>query len=171
MTEQITQSLCIPEIEIAFSEDNIIYICWKFGMGNVDRVDFEPHPEKSGFNIAYVYLSKECREWNFEQLHYNTEDDSYKLYLHNIPFQTQPQTVNDRFITFYKNPHPTPYAKTKLNIHQLFNKNVRLEEKNLRLEEKNLRLEEKNLRLEEKNLRLEDKIHQLEKQIAELSKK
>ena len=143
MTEQITQSLCIPEIEIAFSEDNIIYICWKFGMGNVDRVDFEPHPEKSGFNIAYVYLSKEFRDRNYEQLHSNTEDDSYKLYLDNIPFQTQPQTVNDRFITFYKNPHPTPYAKTKLNIHQLFNKNVRLE----------------------------DKTHQLEKQIAELSKK
>lgn len=143
MTEQIIQSLCIPEIENAFSEDNIIYICWKFGMGNVDRVDFEPHPEKSGSNIAYVYLSKECREWNFEQLHYNTEDDSYKLYIHNIPFQTQPQTVNDRFITFYKNPHPTPYAKTKLNIHQLSNN----------------------------NLQLRDKIHQLEKQIAELSKK
>ena len=143
MTEQITQSLCIPEIENTFSEDNIIYICWKFSMGNVDRVDFEPHPEKLGSNIAYVYLSKECRDWNFEQLHYNTEDDSYKLYLHNIPFQTQPQMVNDRFITFYKNPHPTPYAKTKLNIHQLFNKNVQLE----------------------------DKIHQLEKQIAELSKK
>ena len=160
----MNNSLCIPEIENSFSEDNIIYICWKFGIGNIDRVDFEPHPEKANSNIAYVYLSKEFQEWNFEQLHYNKENDSYKLYLHNIPFETQPKTTSDRFITFHKNPHPTPYAKTKLNIHQLFNKN-------LRLEEKNLRLEEKNLRLEEKNLRLEDKIHQLEKQIAELSKK
>lgn len=139
MTEQIIRSLRIPEIHNLYSEDNVIYICWKFGIGNIDRIDFEPHPEKADHNIAYVYLSKECRAWNFEQLHYNKEDDSYKLYLHDIPFKLS----DEKFITFYKNHHPIPYANTKLNIHQLFQKNVLFEEKIRILEEQVAELSKK----------------------------
>lgn len=143
MTEHTMKSLHIPEIRKSYSETSIINLFWKFGIGNVDRVDFEQHPTNDEFNIAYVYLSKECREWNFHQLYYNTEDSSYTLFIQDSLFQNQEDKSSDRFITFYKNHHPTPYANTKLNIHQLFQKNVLLE----------------------------DKIRLLEEQVSELSKK
>ena len=129
----INKSLYVPRVNKKYTEDQLAYIFWKFNIGKIDRIDFEPM-NNTDFQKAYIYLSNELTSWNFEQLVYNETDKSHRLYLNEIPYQPQNSNSSSNFIDLYNNPTPIPYANTTYNTHQLYHKNLLLEEKIRELE-------------------------------------
>ena len=151
MSKNIDKSLCVPRMNKIYTEEKIIYIFWKFCIGKVDRVDFEPiineetGQEDSKFQKAFIYMSNEINSWNFEQLQYNEKEGSYTLYPYRVPYKIYANNINTNSsendndndnMMLNKNPSPIPYANTTMNVHQLHHKNVLLEKKIQDLEQK-----------------------------------
>ena len=149
MSKNIDKSLCVPRMNKIYTEEKIIYIFWKFCVGKVDRVDFEPIIDKetgvedAKFQKAFIYMSNEIKKWNFEQLHYNEKEGSYTLYPYRVPHTKYANNINTNnnekdndndSMVLNNNPSPIPYANTTMNIHQLHHKNLLLEQKIQQLE-------------------------------------
>ena len=107
-------SLFIANIKIAYTEELIIYNFWKYGLGKVSRVDFEP--VNAEYRSAFIYTE---HSWDTAFTQALEKDSVYHLNLtHNI----DPPTT----WTITKNPNPLPNANTSMNIHQLYNENLQL---------------------------------------------
>ena len=115
------QSLHIRKIRRSYTEDMIINIFWKYGLGKIYRVDFETivYDETGTWDFeyqnAYLYIA-EGHQWDTEVIKSMTEKHHFILYHTN-------NTGKEECWTMYNNPKPIPKANTMLNIHQLFNDN------------------------------------------------
>ena len=103
-------SLFIAKIKNAYTEELIIYNFWKYGLGKVSRVDFEPG--NAEYRSAFIYTED---SWDTELTDALEKDSVFHLHLtHHI----DPPTT----WTITENPNPSPNADTSMNIHQLYNK-------------------------------------------------
>jgi hypothetical protein len=82
MLSNISKSLHVAKINKYYTEDMIKFLFWKFGVGKVDRVDFESIDNT--FQEAFIYMDKECSELNFKYLHYNEKDGSYSIHPYRV---------------------------------------------------------------------------------------
>ena len=116
----MTESLHIKHIRRCYTEDMIIDIFWKNGLGKVYRVDFD----------AIVY---DNGEWDFEAFLYKDETTHWdsqiveSLEKYGV-FLLDHTTFNGETEQFkmYKNLHPIPRTTTTRNIHQLDDINRKL---------------------------------------------
>lgn len=116
------ESLTIERIRRCYTEDMIINIFWKYFMGKVYRVDFEPivYDDVPGtWNFEYqkatIYKDEKC-EWSDEIIKSINKTGNFVLYYTNF------DGSNDCW-TMYKNTNPIPRATTLGNIHQLQHNN------------------------------------------------
>lgn len=143
LSEQIVKadySLYIPTLNKQYSADYITYIFWKFGIGNIDRLDFvsimKPSKEEGvepiedpKFWQVFIYIRPNT-EWSTFISHSVDENGSYRFYPHMLPHSNMAyQTNPNEYWVILKNKAPVPYAKTHLNIHQLAHNNSLLEAK------------------------------------------
>jgi len=119
------ESIHIKSISTSYTEDMIIYIFWKYGLGKVYCVDFETTVyNKTGTQNANVYKDKACN-WNSEVIESLEQTGEYIL--NHTTFHGE----NVQW-TMYKNLNPIPRANTTKNIHQLYHANCEL---NVRIHE------------------------------------
>ena len=116
----MTESLHIKHIRRCYTEDMIIDIFWKNGLGKVYRVDFD----------AIVY---DNGEWDFEAFLYKDETTHWDSQIVESlekygMFLLDHTTFNGETEQFkmYENPHPIPRTTTTKNIHQLDDINRKL---------------------------------------------
>ena len=119
----MTESLHIKHIRRCYTEDMIIDIFWKNGLGKVYRVDFEVFVYDNGewdfeFQKAFVYKD-ETTYWD-GQIIESLEKYGVFLFTHT--------TFNGETEQFkmYENSHPIPRTTTTRNIHQLDDINCKL---------------------------------------------
>ena len=112
----MTESLHIKHIRRCYTEDMIIDIFWKNGLGKVYRVDFNAFVDDNGewdfvFQEAFVYKD-ETTYWDSQII------ESLEKY---GVFQFTHTTFNGETeqLKMYDNPRPIPRTKTTRNIHQL----------------------------------------------------
>ena len=120
------KSLTIQRIKKCYTEDVIINIFWKYFLGKVYRVDFEPTETSSEYQIATIYRDEKC-EWSEEIIKSINETGNFVLYHTNF------DNTNDCW-TMYKNANPIPRATTTRNIHQLDHENKALKDRIAELE-------------------------------------
>jgi hypothetical protein len=119
-------SLTIERIKKCYTEDIIINIFWKYFLGKVYRVDFEPIETSSEYQTATIYRDEKC-EWSEEIIKSINETGNFVLYHTNF------DNTNDCW-TMYKNTNPIPRATTTRNIHQLDHENIALKARIAKLE-------------------------------------
>ena len=90
-------------------------IFWKYFLGKVYRVDFEPIETESEYRTATIYRDEKC-EWNTEIIKSINETGNFVLYHTNFDGSNECWTM-------YKNANPIPRATTTKNIHQLDHEN------------------------------------------------
>jgi hypothetical protein len=115
-------SLTIEIIKRTYTEDMIINVFWKYFLGKIYRVDFEPivYDDVPGtWNFEYqkatIYKDEKC-EWSDEIIKSINKTGNFVLYYTNF------DGSNDCW-TMYKNTNPIPRATTLGNIHQLQHNN------------------------------------------------
>ena len=109
------KSLTIQRIKKCYTEDVIINIFWKYFLGKVYRVDFEPIETSSEYQTATIYRDEKC-EWSEEIIKSINQTGNFILY--HINFDGS----NDCW-TMKKTINPIPRATTSRNIHQLDHEN------------------------------------------------
>ncbi len=119
-------SLTIERIKISYTEDIIKNIFWKYFLGKVYRVDFEPIETDSEYQTATIYRDEKY-EWSVEIIKSINETGNFILYHTNF------DGSNDCW-TMYKNANPIPSATTTRNIHQLQHENKALKARIAELE-------------------------------------
>jgi len=119
-------SLTIERIKISYTEDIIKNIFWKYFLGKVYRVDFEPIETDSEYQTATIYRDEKY-EWSVEIIKSINETGNFILYHTNF------DGSNDCW-TMYKNANPIPSATTTRNIHQLQHENNALKARIAELE-------------------------------------
>jgi triacylglycerol esterase/lipase EstA (alpha/beta hydrolase family) len=130
----MTESLLIKHIRRCYTEDMIIDIFWKNGLGKVYRVDFEAIVYDNGdwnfdFQRAFVYKD-ETTHWDSEFIE---SLEKYGLFiLDHTTFNGETEQFK-----MYKNPHPIPRTTTTRNIHQLDHINRKLMARIRELENEN----------------------------------
>ena len=119
------ESLHIKSISRSYTEDMIIYIFWKYGLGKVYRVDFEENMDCDfEFQNAFLYKDEACN-WDDELI--KSLEQTSEYILNHTTFHGEKVQW-----TIYKNLNPIPRANTKKNIHQLCHANCEL---NARIQE------------------------------------
>ena len=129
-------SLTIELLKRNYTEDMIINVFWKYFLGKVYRVDFEPiiDIETGLINQEYQTVTiykDEKYEWSVEVIKSINETGNFVLYHTNF------DRTNECW-TMYKNTNPIPRATTSRNIHQLQHENNRLKDRIAELEKKNI---------------------------------
>jgi hypothetical protein len=119
-------SLTIQRIKKTYSEDIIMNIFWKYFLGKVYRVDFEPIETDSEYQTATIYKDEKY-EWSVEIIKSINETGNFVLYHTNF------DGSNDCW-TMYKNANSIPRATTTRNIHQLQHENNALKARIAELE-------------------------------------
>ena len=109
------KSLTIQRIKKCYTEDVIINIFWKYFLGKVYRVDFEPIETSSEYQTATIYRDEKC-EWSEEIIKSINQTGNFILYHTNF------DGSNDCW-TMKKTINPIPRATTSRNIHQLDHEN------------------------------------------------
>ena len=124
------KSLTIERIKISYTEDIIKNIFWKYFLGKVYRVDFEPIETDSEYQTATIYRDEKY-EWSVEIIKSINETDNFVLYHTNF------DGSNDCW-TMKKCANPIPMATSTRNIHQLEHENNVLKDRIAELEKKNI---------------------------------
>ena len=129
-------SLTIEIIKRTYTEDMIINVFWKYFLGKVYRVDFEPiiDIETGLINQEYQTVTiykDEKYEWSEEIIKSINQTGNFVLYHTNF------DRTNECW-TMYKNTNPIPRATTTRNIHQLQHENNVLKDRIAELEKKNI---------------------------------
>lgn len=101
-------------------------IFWKYFLGKVYRVDFEPIETETEYQKAIIYRDEKC-EWNAEIIKSINETGNFVLYHTNFDGSNECWTM-------YKNANPIPRATTTKNIHQLDHENGSLKARIAELE-------------------------------------
>jgi hypothetical protein len=129
-------SLTIELLKRNYTEDMIINVFWKYFLGKVYRVDFEPIIDietgliNQEYQTATIYKDEKC-EWSEEIIKSVNQTGNFVLYHTNF------DRTNECW-TMYKNTNPIPRATTSRNIHQLQHENNRLKDRIAELEKKNI---------------------------------
>ena len=129
-------SLTIEIIKRTYTEDMIINVFWKYFLGKVYRVDFEPIIDietgliNQEYQTATIYKDEKC-EWSEEIIKSVNQTGNFVLYHTNF------DRTNECW-TMYKNTNPIPMATTTRNIHQLQHENNVLKNRIAELEKKNI---------------------------------
>ena len=129
-------SLTIEIIKRTYTEDMIINVFWKYFLGKVYRVDFEPIIDietgliNQEYQTATIYKDKKY-EWSEEIIKSINQTGNFVLYHTNF------DRTNECW-TMYKNTNPIPRATTTRNIHQLQHENNVLKDRIAELEKKNI---------------------------------
>jgi hypothetical protein len=129
-------SLTIEIIKRTYTEDMIINIFWKYFLGKIYRVDFEPIIDietgliNQEYHTATIYKDEKC-EWSEEIIKSVNQTGNFVLYHTNF------DRTNECW-TMYKNTNPIPRAMTTRNIHQLQHENNVLKDRIAELEKKNI---------------------------------
>ena len=113
-------SLCIPHMRKCYTEDIIINMFWKHGIGNIYRVDFETDDSVN----VYIY---EAYDWEIQVI--KSLEETGKYVLNFTTFEGSDETW-----TMHVNPNPIPMATSNKNVHQLEYENARLRAKIQELE-------------------------------------
>ena len=129
------KSLTIERIKISYTEDIIKNIFWKYFLGKVYRVDFEPIETDSEYQTATIYRDEKY-EWSVEIIKSINETDNFILYHTNF------DGSNDCW-TMKKCANPIPMATSTRNIHQLEHENSVLNDENCSLKARIAELEKK----------------------------
>ena len=129
------KSLTIERIKKCYTEDVIINIFWKYFLGKVYRVDFEPIETDSEYQTATIYRDEKY-EWSVEIIKSINETDNFVLYHTNF------DGSNDCW-TMKKCANPIPMATSTRNIHQLEHENSVLNDENCSLKARIAELEKK----------------------------
>ena len=114
----------------------IINVFWKYFLGKVYRVDFEPIIDietgliNQEYQTATIYKDEKC-EWSEEIIKSVNQTGNFVLYHTNF------DRTNECW-TMYKNTNPIPRATTSRNIHQLQHENNTLKDRIAELEKKNI---------------------------------
>ena len=108
-------SLTIERIKRTYTEDIIMNIFWKYFLGKVYRVDFDPIETESEYQTATIYRDEKC-EWSEEIIKSINQTGNFILYHTNF------DGSNDCW-TMKKTINPIPRATTSRNIHQLDHEN------------------------------------------------
>ena len=150
-------SLYIPTLKKIYSEELIINIFWKIGVGTITRIDFVPimktiegqaEPvEDPVYRRAFIYTKS---YWALVVTESIDKTGSYRLYP-NLPFEAEP-TESTEYWLLLKNKSPVPYATTTLNVHQLAHNNGLLETKVAEMEQEMIKMKEEIERLKEENV-------------------
>jgi hypothetical protein len=119
-------SLTIERIKRCYTEDIIINIFWKYFLGKVYRVDFEPIETETEYQTATIYRDEKF-EWSEEITKSINETGNFVLYHTNF------DNTNDCW-TMKKCSNPIPRATTTRNIHQLDHENSELKTRIAELE-------------------------------------
>ena len=119
-------SLTIERIKKTYTEDMIINVFWKYFLGKVYRVDFEPIETESEYQTVTIYKDEKY-EWSEEIIKSINQTGNFVLYHTNF------DRTNDCW-TMYKNANPIPRATTTRNIHQLDHENKALKDRIAELE-------------------------------------
>ena len=129
-------SLTIEIIKRTYTEDMIINIFWKYFLGKIYRVDFEPIIDietgliNQEYHTATIYKDEKC-EWSEEIIKSVNQTGNFVLYHTNF------DRTNECW-TMYKNTNPIPRATMTRNIHQLEHENNVLKDRIAELEKKNI---------------------------------
>ena len=129
-------SLTIEIIKRTYTEDMIINVFWKYFLGKIYRVDFEPIIDietgliNQEYHTATIYKDEKC-EWSEEIIKSVNQTGNFVLYHTNF------DRTNECW-TMYKNTNPIPRATTTRNIHQLQHENNVLKDRIAELEKKNI---------------------------------
>jgi hypothetical protein len=129
-------SLTIELLKRNYTEDMIINVFWKYFLGKVYRVDFEPIIDietgliNQEYQTATIYKDEKC-EWSEEIIKSVNQTGNFVLYHTNF------DRTNECW-TMYKNTNPIPRATTSRNIHQLQHENNTLKDRIAELEKKNI---------------------------------
>ena len=129
-------SLTIELLKRNYTEDMIINVFWKYFLGKVYRVDFEPIIDietgliNQEYQTATIYKDEKC-EWSEEIIKSVNQTGNFVLYHTNF------DRTNECW-TMYKNTNPIPRATTTRNIHQLQHENNVLKNRIAELEKKNI---------------------------------
>ena len=129
------KSLTIERIKISYTEGIIKNIFWKYFLGKVYRVDFEPIETDSEYQTATIYRDEKY-EWSVEIIKSINETDNFVLYHTNF------DGSNDCW-TMKKCANPIPMATSTRNIHQLEHENSVLNDENCSLKARIAELEKK----------------------------
>ena len=119
-------SLTIERIKKTYTEDMIINVFWKYFLGKVYRVDFEPIETESEYQTVTIYKDEKY-EWSEEIIKSINQTDNFVLYHTNF------DRSNDCW-TMKKCSNPIPRATTTRNIHQLQHDNNALKARIAELE-------------------------------------
>ena len=119
-------SLTIQRIKRCYTEDIIINIFWKYFLGKVYRVDFDPIETETEYQTATIYRDEKF-EWSEEIIKSINQTGNFVLYHTNF------DRTNECW-TMYKNTNPIPRATTTRNIHQLDHENIALKARIAKLE-------------------------------------
>jgi hypothetical protein len=129
-------SLTIERIKKNYTEDIIMNIFWKYFLGKVYRVDFEPIIDietgliNEEYQTATIYRDEKY-EWSEDILKSINQTGNFVLYHTNF------DGSNDCW-TMKKCPNSIPRATTTRNIHQLDHENNVLKNRIAELEKKNI---------------------------------
>ena len=129
-------SVTIELLKRNYTEDMIINVFWKYFLGKVYRVDFEPIIDietgliNQEYQTATIYKDEKC-EWSEEIIKSVNQTGNFVLYHTNF------DRTNECW-TMYKNTNPIPRAMTTRNIHQLQHENNVLKDRIAELEKKNI---------------------------------
>ena len=129
-------SVTIELLKRNYTEDMIINVFWKYFLGKVYRVDFEPIIDietgliNQEYQTATIYKDEKC-EWSEEIIKSVNQTGNFVLYHTNF------DRTNECW-TMYKNTNPIPRATTSRNIHQLQHENNTLKDRIAELEKKNI---------------------------------
>ena len=129
-------SVTIELLKRNYTEDMIINVFWKYFLGKVYRVDFEPIIDietgliNQEYQTATIYKDEKC-EWSEEIIKSVNQTGNFVLYHTNF------DRTNECW-TMYKNTNPIPRATTTRNIHQLQHENNVLKDRIAELEKKNI---------------------------------
>ena len=108
-------SLTIEMMKRTYTEDMIINVFWKYFLGKVYRVDFEPIETDSEYQTATIYKDEKY-EWSEEIIKSINQTGNFVLYHTNFDRTNECWTMK-------KCPNPIPRATTTRNIHQLDHEN------------------------------------------------
>ena len=166
-------SIYIPTVKKCYSDEKIMFLFWRHGLGKVDRVDFVPiikanDIECPDFKQAFLYVDSKSA-WHPDIVESIEKDQPYKIYPNKDEAFEHLRDEKEYWLIL-KNKCPVPYTTTTLNVHQLANNLALLEqqmaEREAQLTERELELTEREAQLTERELELTERELEIAKREA-----
>jgi hypothetical protein len=177
-SDNTINSIYIPTVKKCYSDEKIMLLFWRHGLGKVNRVDFVPIIKENDiecpyFKQAFLYVDSKSA-WHPDIVKSIEEGQPYKIYPNKEEAFEHLRDEKEYWLIL-KNKCPVPYATTTLNVHQLANNLALLEqqmaEREAQLTERELELTEREAQLTERELELTEREAQLTERELEIAKR